>query len=221
MSRVFLLIMVTNNIKQSDTTSGAPYDEMACMRLVGGTLENHMCPTRKDHPKNDIGIVHLDEIDWIERDSGGRLVHRRKGLGQAAGGEKLGCTLYEVPSEKRPQPYHYHYGNEEAMFVLSGKGSLRTPDGEQPLEAGTYVSLPTGEENARQVINTSDEPLQYLCMSTTVTPEIAYLPDSDKYFLSAGADPLSNPEEVTLLEFLSVEEGVVDGPNAGQWHGEE
>jgi hypothetical protein len=26
---------------------------------------------------------------------------------------------------------------------------------------------------------------------------------------------------VTLLKFLSVDEGVVDGPNAGQWHGEE
>jgi uncharacterized cupin superfamily protein len=180
-----------------------------------------MCPTRENHTQNDIGIVHIDEVDWIERDSGGRLVHRRKGIGQAAGGEKLGCTLYEVPSGKRPQPYHYHYGNEEAMFVLSGNGSLRTPEGEQTLEPGMYVSLPTGEENARQVINTSDEPFRYLCMSTTQTPEIAYLPDSNKYFLSAGADPLSNPDEVTLLKFLSVEEGVVDGPNAGQWHGEE
>jgi uncharacterized cupin superfamily protein len=180
-----------------------------------------MSPTRENQPQNGIGIVHVDDIDWTERDSGGRLVHRRKGLGQTAGGEKLGCTLYEVPSRKRPQPYHYHYANEEAMFVLSGEGSLRTPDGEQPIEAGMYVSLPTGEENARQVINSSDEPLQYLCMSTTITPEIAYLPDSNKYFLSAGADPLSNPDDVALLKFLSVDEGVVDGPNNGQWHGEE
>jgi len=180
-----------------------------------------MSPTQQDDPESTIGIVHRDDIEWIERDNGGRLVHRRKGLGQVAGGEKLGCTLYEVPSGKRPQPYHWHYGNEEAMFVLSGRGTLRTPDGERPVEAGTYVSLPTGEENARQVINSSDEPLRYLCLSTTITPEIAYLPDSRKYFLSAGADPLSNPDDVTLLEFLSVEEGVVEGPNAGQWHGEE
>ena len=42
-----------------------------------------------------------------------------------------------------------------------------------------------------------------------------------KYFLCAGADPLSNPDDVSLLKFLSVDEGVVDGPNAGQWNGEE
>lgn len=180
-----------------------------------------MSSTEKDETENGIGIVHRDDVAWVKRDNGGRLVHRRKGLGQAAGGEKLGCTLYDVPSGKRPQPYHWHYGNEEAMFVLSGHGTLRTPDGERSIEAGMYVSLPTGENNARQVINSSDEPLRYLCLSTTRMPEIAYLPDSGKYFLSAGADPLSNPDDVTLLKFLSEEEGVVTGPNAGQWHGEE
>jgi uncharacterized cupin superfamily protein len=184
-------------------------------------LEKEMSSKRENQPESDIGIVHVEDIDWTVRDNGGRLVHRRKGLAQEAGGKKLGCTLYEVPSGKRPQPYHYHYGNEEAMFILSGNGSLRTPDGERQIEAGMYVSLPTGGPNARQVINSSDQPLRYLCMSTTRTPEIAYLPDSDKYFLSAGADPLSNPDDVTLLKFLSVEEGVVEGPNAGQWHGEE
>lgn len=179
-----------------------------------------MSSTHEDENENTIGIVHQDDVEWVERDNGGRLVHRRKGLGQAAGGEKLGCTLYEVPSGKRPQPYHCHYGNEEAMFILSGHGTLRTPDDERPIEAGMYISLPTGEDNTRQVINSSDEPLRYLCLSTTITPEIAYLPDSKKYFLSAGADPLSNPDDVTLLKFLSVEDGVVEGPNAGQWHDE-
>lgn len=177
--------------------------------------------TRKEQTDGGIGIVHEDDVEWVERDNGGRLVHRRKGLGQATGGEELGCTLYEVPSGKRPQPYHWHYGNEEAMYVLSGHGSLRTPDGDRPFGRGTYVSLPTGEANARQVINTGDEPLRYLCLSTTRTPEIVFLPDSEKFGLFAGADPLANPDGVSLLEFVSVEEGVVDGPNAGQWWGEE
>ena len=107
------------------------------------------------------------------------------------------------------------------MYVLSGEGTLRTPDDERPIEAGMYVSLPTGEENARQVINSSTETLRYLCISTTITSEIAYLPDSEKYFLNDGTDPLSNPEDVTLLEFSSVEEGRVTDPNEGQWHGEQ
>jgi len=91
---------------------------------------------------------------------------------------------------------------------------------------GWYIMArggPSSQRDHAHRVNTvrSDEPLRYLCTSTTITPEIAYLPDSNKYFLSAGADPLSNPDDVTLLKFLSEEEGVVKGPNAGQWHGEE
>jgi hypothetical protein len=45
---------------------------------------------------------------------------------------------------------------------------------------------------------------------------MVYLPDSNRYFLSASANPLLDPDNVTLLEFLSVKEGVIEGPNTGQ-----
>lgn len=50
---------------------------------------------------------------------------RRKQLGNAAGGEQLGCSLYEMPPGQESWPYHYHTANEEAMYVLAGRGTLR------------------------------------------------------------------------------------------------
>jgi hypothetical protein len=40
-----------------------------------------------------------------------------------AGGEKLGCSLYEVPLGRRAWPCHYHRANEEAIHVLYGSGT--------------------------------------------------------------------------------------------------
>ncbi|WP_151099671.1 MULTISPECIES: hypothetical protein [unclassified Haloarcula] len=79
-----------------------------------------MSSTHEDENKNTIGIVHQDGIEWVERDNGGQLVHRWEGLGQAADGEKLGCTLYEVPSGKRPHPYHCHYGTKRPCSSYLG-----------------------------------------------------------------------------------------------------
>ena len=39
---------------------------------------------------------------------------------------------------------------------------------------------PGGPETAHQIINNSDSELKYLAVSTTVSPEVAEYPDSDK-----------------------------------------
>ncbi len=57
-----------------------------------------------------------------------------------AGGKRLGCSLYELPPGKKSWPYHYHTGNEEAIFVLEGGGG-----DERTLESGDYAAFPVGE----------------------------------------------------------------------------
>lgn len=101
-------------------------------------------------------------------------------LGDAAGSEALGCTLYEIPPGKSAYPYHYHTANEEALYVLAGAGTLRTPSGEGPLGAGDYVAFPAGEAGAHRVTNDGDEPLRYLMVSTMRDPEVLVYPDSNK-----------------------------------------
>lgn len=147
-------------------------------------------------------IVNENEVEWEHESHGERFACRRKALATAADGEQLGCSLYEVPPGKRPFPYHYHTANEEAMFVLSGSGTLRTQRETVEITAGDYVALPTGEPGARQVINSSDEPLRYLCVSTMLEPEIVGYPDSGKFGLFAGSAPFGSPDRRTLAKYL-------------------
>jgi uncharacterized cupin superfamily protein len=134
-------------------------------------------------------IISESNLDWDEESNGSDFSVRRKQLGAMAGGERLGCSLYELPPGKKSWPYHYHTGNEEAIFVLDGAGTLRTEAGEQGLEAGDYVSLPVGEQYARRVINDSDDTLRYLCFSTMREPDVSVYPDSGKIGVFAGSAP--------------------------------
>ena len=128
------------------------------------------------------------DVEWSETERG-ETRFRRKKLAAAAGGERLGCSLYELPPGKKSWPYHYHEGNEEAMYVLDGRGRLRTEEGESRLTAGEYVALPAGESGAHRVINDSEDPLRYLAISTMRDPDVTVYPDSGKAGVFAGAPP--------------------------------
>ncbi|MFC7204445.1 cupin domain-containing protein [Haloferax namakaokahaiae] len=155
--------------------------------------------------------------DWVEAETGDRFAFRRKQLGALAGGRDIGCSLYEVPPGKRPWPTHYHEGNEEAVYVLSGTGTLHTREGaaDCSLSPGTYVALPTGEEFARQIENDGDEPLRYLAISTMNDPDVAVYPDSDKVGVFCGAPPGSDKDARTLHGYFP------RGAAVGYWDGEQ
>ena len=46
--------------------------------------------------------------------------NRARQLGPLIGAERLGATVYELPEGQSTCPYHYEYGREEWLFVLSG-----------------------------------------------------------------------------------------------------
>lgn len=137
----------------------------------------------------EIGIVNETDIEWRESAHGEDFEVRLKGLGHEAGGDMLGCSLYELPPGKRSVPFHYHMANEEAMYVLSGEASLRTFDDEVDIRAGDYVTCPVGEGGAHQVINTSDDTVRYLCFSTERDPGVVIYPDSNKVLAASHHPP--------------------------------
>ena len=55
-------------------------------------------------------------------------------------------------------PIHRHTENEEAMFVVSGKGKLICGDEEFALEPGTAIFSPIGVDH--EIINIGDEPFK-------------------------------------------------------------
>lgn len=131
------------------------------------------------------------EVEWSERKEGSSHFHRKR-LSRAASGDRepeLGCSLYELPPGAKSWPYHYHAGNAEAMYVLSGTGTLRLDDDEHPLEAGDYVPFPRGPAGAHTVCSDDDEPLRFLVVSEMNEPEVAVYPDSAKVGVYAGSPP--------------------------------
>lgn len=125
-------------------------------------------------------VVNENDVEWIERSHGETFASQRARLSEAAGNEKLGCSLYEIPPEHSHCPYHYHSPNEEALYVLSGTGTLRGASGEEEISSGDYAAFPAGEEGAHQIINDSTETLRYLCFSTRRDPDVTVYPDSNK-----------------------------------------
>lgn len=88
---------------------------------------------------------------------------------------------YEIPPGKAAYPYHWHVQNDEAFYVLSGSGLLRTPRGERPVAAGEFLFFPAGEHGAHKLTNTSEtELLIYLDFDVCSDLDAAYYPDSGK-----------------------------------------
>ena len=105
---------------------------------------------------------------------------RATGVGERLGASMIGATLYELPPGGRSFPYHYEYGCEEWLLVVSGTPTLRDPDGEHELVPGDVVCFPEGPEGAHLVHNRTDGPVRVLLLSTKGRPAIAVYPDSGK-----------------------------------------
>ena len=105
---------------------------------------------------------------------GGTLVGKRVGL------EELGVTLYVLPPDNANAPYHWHHNIEEALLVLSGEPTLRTPEGERRLLSGDLVPFPRGASGAHKVTNSSNDVARYLIFSTKPASDIVEYQDSQK-----------------------------------------
>ncbi len=129
-------------------------------------------------------IVRTSEMEWAPAMDHGKFAGRRKALG----GQKLPCSLWELPPGKRSFPLHVHHVTEEALFVVSGRGRVRTPDGETEIGPGDYVSFPAGGP-AHQLINEGTEPMIYLGLSAVFGVDIVEYPDSGKIASAIGGPP--------------------------------
>jgi uncharacterized cupin superfamily protein len=101
-------------------------------------------------------------------------------LGLQLGSERLGATVYELEQGNSNCPYHYEYGNEEWLLVLSGKLTVRHPEGETELGPGDLASFAVGPAGAHKLTNKAAELVRLVMFSTKVDPSMAVYPDSDK-----------------------------------------
>lgn len=118
----------------------------------------------------------------------GRYEVSGREVAEVVGARDLGYSVTFVAPGSRSYPFHFHHGEEEAFYVLEGRGLLRQGDGEGAEELielgpGDVVAFPAGTGIAHQFINDGDVPLAYLAISNKVTSDVAEFPDSDKVLI--------------------------------------
>jgi uncharacterized cupin superfamily protein len=162
--------------------------------------------TERRHPN----VAHRDEVEPYEMKKGKHHIVGRI-LGRAAGSQQLGATLTELAPGAISFPFHYHCANEEAIFVVSGTGTARIGDARIAVRPGDWIAHPVGPSYAHQMINDGNEPLVYLCVSTTHKCEVVGYPDSKKFASRAG-ESFDKPwiRTITRTESLDYWDGEPD-----------
>ena len=136
-------------------------------------------------PRRHPNVINQDEIEAREL-AQGKFRMRGRRFGPHAGNQQLGGQLVELAPGARAFPLHYHCANEEAIYVVSGTGTIRIGDARVAVRAGDWIAHPVGPDHAHQMINDSDAPLVYLCLSTQHKCEVVGYPDSKKVAMVAG-----------------------------------
>jgi uncharacterized cupin superfamily protein len=90
-------------------------------------------------------------------------------------------AFVEIPPGKQSFNYHYHETDEEAFYIISGEGVVRTPKGDIAVKAGDVITFPAGPEHAHSIRNPSPtEKLVYIDFDTHNLPEITHYPDTGR-----------------------------------------
>ena len=107
------------------------------------------------------------------------LPREKRALGDALGLTKIGVNLTTLPPGKESSMRHFHWLEEELVYVLEGEVVLRTDAGEQILTAGTCAGFPAGARDGHQLVNRSDKPARYLEISNRDAADTAEYTDPD------------------------------------------
>jgi quercetin dioxygenase-like cupin family protein len=81
-------------------------------------------------------------------------------IGPEEGAPFFNMRVFEV-QPGQATPHHSHWWEHE-VFVLAGRGAVRTEQGEEPIASGATLLVPGGEMH--QFRNTGDEVLRFLCL---------------------------------------------------------
>jgi uncharacterized cupin superfamily protein len=133
--------------------------------------------------------VNLYGHEWdVERQSAEGSTVRMRHVGHGLKTELIGGILMEV-DPGYVGTYHLHHGNEELLFVLAGRPTVRTPEGEREVEPGDVVFFPRGRDGLHAIENRSDGPARFFLLSSKVHPDVTERPEEGLVGVFAGDVP--------------------------------
>ena len=85
-------------------------------------------------------------------------------LGKLVGMTQFGVNLVTLDPGSQSALRHWHDGEDEFVYVLSGTLTLIDDNGEHALEGGSFAGFPAGSSNAHHLVNKSQAPATYLAI---------------------------------------------------------
>ena len=134
-------------------------------------------------------VMNIADVPVHDNGHGEKFAAKIGSFGRAIGSTGIGCMLHVVPPGKRAFPYHNHHGIHELFLVLEGEGEYRFGKETYLVRAGDVLAAPAGgADTAHQLINTGEQELKYLGISTSVATEVVEYPDSGKFAVTSRYD---------------------------------
>jgi uncharacterized cupin superfamily protein len=148
-----------------------------------------------------------NDVPWTEWSDVPNFAVRYKHLSLAALGESyhVGVALEELAPGKQSAPFHYHFAEEEHVYLLEGTLTLRLGPDTFEMKPGGYVCFPAGQRAGHCLINNSAAPCRYVIVGESIPNEVAVYPDSNKVLV----------RQLGRLFDLDTTRGYWDGENTG------
>ena len=125
-----------------------------------------------------------------------RARERRK-LGDAAGLTQFGVNLLRLPPGAWSSQRHWHFQQDEFVYVLEGEVVLVTDAGEEILKAGDCAGFKGGEEDGHHLQNRSGADAVILEVGSRVEGDGAIYPDIDLIAPAGGTPSLYTRKDGT------------------------
>jgi len=103
----------------------------------------------------------------------------RQRLGDAGGLTQFGVNLLTLPPGAWSSQRHWHSGEDEFVYVLSGEVTLITDKGEEVLRVGDCAAFPKNVPDGHHLINKSHANATVLEVGTRSEEDFCDYPDID------------------------------------------
>jgi len=103
----------------------------------------------------------------------------QKSLGDQVGLERLGVHLVSVEPGWYSTEFHHHLWEEEAVYVLSGRGTATIGEEKQAVGPGDFIAYPTNGV-AHDMYNDGDKPLVFLVVGQRLDHDVCDYPRKGK-----------------------------------------
>jgi uncharacterized cupin superfamily protein len=148
-----------------------------------------------------------NDVPWSEWSDVPRFAVRYKHLSLAALGETyhVGVAIEELAPGKQSAPFHYHFAEEEHVYLLEGTLTVRLGADAYEMKPGGYVCFPAGQRAGHCLINNGAALCRYVIVGERIPNEVAVYPDSNKVLV----------RQLGRLFDLGATVGYWDGENTG------